>query len=78
VNDLADRLRRWRHDLHQLPETGLAEHRTSDYLAGELSAIGLDVTRGIGGTGLVATVLAIGVAYYVNLARTALPLAAAR
>ena len=49
-------LLRWRHDLHQIPETGLAEHRTSDYLAAELSAMGLEVTRGIGGTGLVATV----------------------
>ena len=57
MNDaLGDRLRGWRHDLHQVPETGLAEHRTSDYLAAELSAIGLEVTRGIGGTGLVATV----------------------
>jgi amidohydrolase len=53
---LADRLRGWRHHLHQIPETGLAEHRTSDYLAAELSAMGLEVTRGIGGTGLVATV----------------------
>lgn len=51
----ADRLRGWRHDLHQIPETGLAEHRTSDYLAAELSAMGLEVTRGVGGTGLVAT-----------------------
>ena len=53
---LAGRLRGWRHDLHQIPETGLAEHRTSDYLATELSAMGLAVTRGIGGTGLVASV----------------------
>jgi amidohydrolase len=53
--DLAARLRRWRHDLHQIPETGLQEHRTSDYLASELQAMGLDLTRGIGGTGLVAT-----------------------
>jgi amidohydrolase len=53
--DLAARLRRWRHDLHQIPETGLQEHRTSDYLAAQLQAMGLEVTRGIGGTGLVAT-----------------------
>jgi metal-dependent amidase/aminoacylase/carboxypeptidase family protein len=32
VNDASgDRLRYWRHDLHRIPETGLAEHRTSDY-----------------------------------------------
>ena len=57
---LADRLRRWRHDLHQIPETGLAEHRTGDYLAAELAAMGLEVTRGVGGTGLVATVRGSG------------------
>jgi len=50
---MSDRLRRWRHDLHQIPETGLAEHRTGDYLAAELAAMGLEVTRGVGGTGLV-------------------------
>jgi hippurate hydrolase len=49
------RLRRWRHDLHQIPELGLQEHRTGDYLAATLSGLGLDVTRGVGGTGLVAT-----------------------
>jgi amidohydrolase len=47
---------RWRRELHRIPETGLAEYRTSDYLAAELSAMGLPVTRGIGGTGVVATV----------------------
>lgn len=52
----ADRLRRWRHDLHRIPETGFAEHRTGDYLAHELADLGLEVTRGIGGTGLVASV----------------------
>lgn len=54
--DLVTQLRRWRHDLHRIPETGLQEHRTGDYLAEALAAMGLHVTRGIGGTGLVATV----------------------
>jgi len=49
-------LRRWRRDLHQIPELGLQEHRTGDYVAEALAAMGLDVTRGIGSTGLVATV----------------------
>jgi hippurate hydrolase len=34
----------------------MQEHRTSDYLAAALDRMGLEVTRGIGGTGLVATV----------------------
>lgn len=33
----------------------MEEHQTSDYLAAELEAMGLEVARGIGGTGLVAT-----------------------
>lgn len=53
---LAARLRRWRHDLHRIPELGLQEHRTGDYLADVLAGLGLPVTRGVGGTGLVATV----------------------
>jgi amidohydrolase len=54
--DLPATLRRWRHALHRIPETGLDEHRTGDYLAAELTAMGLPVVRGVGGTGLVATV----------------------
>lgn len=42
---LADRLRGWRHDLHQIPETGRSEET--------------------------------GVPYYVNLARSTLPIRAA-
>jgi amidohydrolase len=51
-------LRRWRHELHAIPELGLREHRTGDYLAAELAGLGLDVVRGVGGTGLVATLRA--------------------
>jgi hippurate hydrolase len=53
---LGGRLRRWRHDLHQIPELGFREHRTGDYLAAALAGMGLEVTRNLAGTGLVATV----------------------
>lgn len=46
----------WRHALHQIPETGFEEHATSDELARILAELGVEVTRGVGGTGLVATV----------------------
>ena len=46
---------RWRHDFHRFPETGFNEHRTSDRVAQVLTALGLDVQRGIGGTGVVAS-----------------------
>lgn len=49
----------WRHTLHRCPETGFEEKQTSDFVAQVLSGLGLDVHRGIGGTGLVAN-LAVG------------------
>ncbi|HTJ40163.1 MAG TPA: amidohydrolase [Dactylosporangium sp.] len=52
---MSDQVRQWRHDLHRIPEVGFAEHRTGDYLAAALAGLGLDVVRGVGGTGLVAT-----------------------
>ncbi len=45
----------WRHDLHAHPELGFEEHRTSDIVAKKLESWGIQVTRGIAGTGLVGT-----------------------
>jgi hippurate hydrolase len=42
-----------RRDLHAHPEIGFEEHRTSDLVARELAALGIEVHRGVGGTGLV-------------------------
>jgi amidohydrolase len=53
--DLEQQLVRWRHDLHRQPETGFNEVRTSEYVANVLALLGLEVHRGIGGTGLVAS-----------------------
>ncbi|MGN7295052.1 M20 aminoacylase family protein [Rhizobium sp. SAFR-030] len=41
--------------LHQHPELGLSEFKTSDFIAAQLTALGYEVTRGLGQTGLVAT-----------------------
>ncbi|MBS0342906.1 MAG: amidohydrolase [Proteobacteria bacterium] len=57
-NELGTQLVRWRHHLHQFPETGFNEHRTADYVAKALELLGLQVHRGIGGTGLVASLTA--------------------
>ena len=43
-----------RHDLHQHPELGLQEFRTSALLAEQLESWGYSVTRGLATTGLVA------------------------
>ncbi len=53
-NELQTQMTHWRHHLHQHPETGLEERATSDYVAQRLANLGLEVHRGIGGTGLVA------------------------
>lgn len=53
-NALQSQMIGWRRHLHQHPETGFEEFATSDYVARALTALGLEVHKGIGGTGLVA------------------------
>ncbi|MCL4716375.1 MAG: amidohydrolase [Hyphomonadaceae bacterium] len=45
----------WRHDLHRHPELAFKEERTSGFVAAKLESFGLDVTRGLAGTGVVGT-----------------------
>ncbi|KVR52094.1 hypothetical protein WK18_02930 [Burkholderia ubonensis] len=52
---LQGQLKAWRQHLHRYPETGFDEVKTSDFIATILTTLGLDVHRGIGGTGLVAS-----------------------
>ena len=49
-----DDLVKVRRTLHQNPELGLQEHATGKYLADILESLGLEVKRGIAGTGLTA------------------------
>ena len=42
-----------RRDIHQHPELAFEEHRTSELVAAKLREWGYEVTRGLGGTGLV-------------------------
>ncbi len=44
-----------RRHLHQFPELGLSEVKTSDFVAEKLEAMGYEVTRGLAKTGVVAT-----------------------
>lgn len=44
---------KWRHHLHQHPEFGTQEHKTSEFIANKLEEFGLEVHRGVGGTGVV-------------------------
>jgi hippurate hydrolase len=51
-----DDLTQWRRDFHAHPELGFEERRTSAIVAEKLRAWGIDVTTGIGRTGVVGTI----------------------
>src|SRR5450759_4810022 len=48
-----DELTEIRHSLHANPERGMDEHHTADLVARKLTEWGIEVHRGIGGTGVV-------------------------
>jgi hippurate hydrolase len=48
-------IQRIRRDLHAHPELRFEEERTADIVASRLAAWGIEVTRGLGGTGVVGT-----------------------
>jgi hippurate hydrolase len=60
VNDkigaMMEEMTQWRRALHACPETAFAEKETSDYVAERLLSFGLDIYRGLAGTGIVATI----------------------
>ena len=55
INDMHAQITEWRHNIHAYPETAFDERRTSDFVAAQLQAFGLDVHRGLGETGVVGT-----------------------
>ena len=58
VNRIADfhaDLAAWRHDIHAHPETAFEEKRTADFVASRLKDFGIEVHRGLAGTGVVGT-----------------------
>lgn len=52
----AEEMASWRHDIHAHPETAFQEHRTSDFVAAKLAEFGLEVHRGLAGTGVVGVI----------------------
>ena len=50
----------FRHDMHANPELRYEEHRTADKIAAYLNALGLPIHRGLGKTGIVATIYGKG------------------
>ena len=55
IADFHDDMTAWRRDIHQHPETAFEEHRTSDVVARRLEEFGIEVHRGLAGTGVVGT-----------------------
>jgi amidohydrolase len=55
ISGYRDELIAIRRDLHAHPELGLQEHRTAQVVAEKLAQWGIEVQRGIGGTGVVGT-----------------------
>jgi hippurate hydrolase len=53
-----DEMTAWRRDIHAHPELGFEEQRTSDLVASQLAAFGIEVHRGIGKTGVVGVLRA--------------------
>ncbi|NEI71701.1 amidohydrolase [Rhizobium lusitanum] len=47
-----------RHQLHRMPEIGLSEFKTSDFIAKQLEQWGFEISRGLATTGIVATLRA--------------------
>ncbi|MEO9903943.1 M20 aminoacylase family protein [Nisaea sp.] len=59
VNRIADfhaELTGWRRHIHQNPELGFEEFETADFVAERLTEMGLEIHRGLGGTGVVASI----------------------
>ena len=56
ARQLAPRLIAWRRDFHQHPELGFQEFRTSQRVAQHLNTLGLEVTTGVGKTGVVGII----------------------
>ncbi len=54
---MIDELIAIRRDLHMHPELAFEEHRTSKIVAEELSRLGIKVTKGVAGTGVVGTLV---------------------
>src|SRR5690625_1932365 len=55
ISEFHDELTQIRQDIHAHPELGFEETRTSQLVADQLTALGYEVTRGIGKTGLVGS-----------------------
>src|SRR5262249_41868038 len=55
IADFHSEMTAWRRDIHAHPETAFEEKRTSDEVAKRLTEFGIEIDRGLAGTGVVGT-----------------------
>lgn len=53
---LAATLIEWRRHMHKHPELSFAEHKTMDYISSELATLGIEHSKGVADTGIVAII----------------------
>ena len=55
IKEFENEIRQWRRHLHKFPETAYEEIKTANYISEKLQSFGLEVHRGLGRTGVVAS-----------------------
>ena len=56
INQMQNEMQEWRQELHKIPEIGLEEHKTSEFIKNKLNDWKIDFKDGYANTGLVAWV----------------------
>ena len=56
INQMFEEMQTWRQDLHSIPEIGLEEYETSEYIKSKLSEFNIEFKDGYANTGIVARV----------------------
>ena len=57
INQMHNEMKKWRQDLHQIPEIGLKEYKTSEYIKNKLEEWNIEYKDGYSNTGIVACVI---------------------
>ena len=56
INQMQDEMKKWRQDLHKIPEIGLEEYKTSAYIKNKLKLWNIQFKEGYSNTGIIAWV----------------------
>ena len=56
INQMYEEMKTWRQDLHRIPEIGLEEYETSQYIKSKLSEFKIEFKDGYANTGIVACI----------------------